>query len=87
MTGFRAVYYEMTGKRGGLRITGVPNSCYEDHHFSGSQALPGNLYFSGSARYLCGIMAYNGGGASRSFVPRRGPGTRSVARFFLNSEF
>jgi hypothetical protein len=26
------------------------NSCYEDYHFPGSQALPGNQYLPGSAR-------------------------------------
>jgi hypothetical protein len=33
------------------------------------------------------MLAYNGGGASRSCIPRQSLGTRSVARFFLDSEF
>jgi hypothetical protein len=58
-----------------------------ERFFPGSQAPPGNPYLPGSARYLSGILAYNGGGTSRSCIPRGSLATRSVARCFLDPEF
>ncbi len=57
---------------------------------SGLSWFPGSAWEPISSG-LCPVsiwdLTYNGGGASRSCIPRRSLGTRSVARFLLDPEF